>query len=159
MVAKRTRLTAAVALVAAVAIASIVAVAGGSGSGSGRESSMAWSGKVQVIPSSIPTDRILYTKVENTSLEELDLVAKDVRVLDARGREVRSSASFLAAFAHGIYSWSMSGEAGDSERRRLGQIATVKPGQAIPVTVAWSVPKGGEQPVKVDFGPADVALP
>lgn len=157
MVTKRTRLTAAVALLAAIAIASIVTVAGGSGGGGGA--ALAWSGKVRVIDSSIPTDRILYTKLENTSLENLDLVAKDVRVIDARGREVRSSASFLAAFAHGIYSWSMQGEAGESERRRLGQIATVKPGQSVPVTLAWSVPKGGEQPVKVDFGPADVALP
>lgn len=157
MVAKRTRLTAAVALAAAIAIASVVAVAGGSGGGA--EAGLAWSGKVQVIDSTIATDRILYTKLENTSLEDIDLVAKDVKVLDARGREVRSSASFLAAFAHGIYSWSMEGEAGDSERRRLGQIATVKPGQSVPITLAWSVPEGGEQPAKVDFGPADVALP
>ena len=158
MAAKRTRLTAAVALAAAVVIASVVAVAGGSG-GEGGEGSLAWQGKVQVIDSDVKTDRILYTKIENTSLEDVDLVAKEVRALDANGREVQSSTSFLAAFAHGIYPWAQRGEMGEFERRRLGQIATIKPGETAPVTLAWRVPEGGEQPVKVDFGPAEIALP
>lgn len=156
MAQKRTRLTAAVALTAAVVIVSVVAVAGGAGGG---EASLAWKDEVRIIKATVPTDRILYTKIENTSLEDLDLVAKDVAVLDAGGDEVRSSTSFLAAFAHGLYPYAQRKQAGDFERRRLGQIATLKPGQSIPLTLAWTVAKGGDQPVKVDFGPAELVLP
>lgn len=84
----------------------------------------------------------------------------EARVLDAEGREVESSVIFLAAFAHGLLPASEKPDViGDPERRRLGQIATVRPGQAIPVTVSWRVPEGGRQPVRVDFGPAEIKLP
>jgi hypothetical protein len=157
MTSGRTRLTAAVALAVALVIGLVLAVAGGADGGD--ESRLAWKGKVELIDSTIGTDRILYGKVENTSLREIDLDAKAIKVFDAEGREVYSAARFLAAFAHGLYPWSMRDEMGDGEKRRIGEIATLKPGQAIPITLSWRVEKGGEQPVRADFGPAEIAIP
>lgn len=76
----------------------------------------------------------------------------------ARGRLVFGAMRFLAAFAYGIYSWSDPGK-DDFERRRPGEIVTLKPGQAAPVTLSWRVRKGEHQPVRVDFGPDEIAIP
>jgi hypothetical protein len=153
----RVRLVAAVALAAAVAITATVLLTGSSSGDAGR---LAWKGKVQVFDSGIPTDEILYSKVENTSLRDVDLDVEDVKVYGADGRAVRASVRFLAAFAHGLFPWSQKPDPlGDFERRRLGEIATLKPGQAIPITLAWRVPAGGEPPARVDFGPDDLDIP
>jgi hypothetical protein len=153
----RVRLVAAVALAAAVTIAAVVAFTGSS-RGDGGE--LAWKGKVQVFESGIPTDEILYSEVENTSLRDVDLDVEDVKVYGADGKPVRASVRFLAAFAHGIFPWSQKPDPlGDFERRRLGEIATIKPGRSIPVTLAWRVPKGDPRPSRVDFGPADLKIP
>jgi hypothetical protein len=151
----RLRLAVAAALVAAVAVAAIVLLTGGSAAGSG---SVAWTGKVQVFSTAIPTDEVLYAKVRNTSLRDVRLDVVNAKVLNADGKEVRSSTRFLAAFAHGIFSWSQ-GPLTDFERRRLGQIATLKPGQAAPITVAWRVPKGAARPETLDLGQVELKIP
>ena len=153
MTLSRGRLAAIAALVGAVVVA-IALLAGGSD----ESASMAWKGKVQVFESGRPTDKILYAQVANTGLEDLDIRADDVKVFDDEGHEVFSAMRFLAAFAHGIYSWSDPGK-DDFERRRLGEIVTLKPGQAAPVTLSWRVRKGERQPVRVDFGAAEIAIP
>jgi hypothetical protein len=151
----RVRLAAAVALVAALAVAAVVLLTGGASAGSGD---LAWKGKVQVFSTAIPTDEVLYAKIQNTSLRDVDLDVTRARVLDADGEPVRSSTRYLAAFAHGIFSWSQ-GPLSDFEKRRLGQIATLKPGQGAPITVAWRVPKGAPRPVTVDLGPSELRIP
>ena len=45
------------------------------------------------------------------------------------------------------------------ERRRIGKIATIKPGQAVPLTLSWRVPAGGSQPVEVRFDGGTLTLP
>jgi hypothetical protein len=153
----RTRLALAVALVAAAGLAAVLVLANGAEGDDGR---LAWNGTPDLIRASRPTDHILYGQVRNDSLKDVDLSYEDVRVLDAEGREVRSAVRFIAAFAHGLYPWSQRPkELGDFERRRLGEIATIKPGQTAPITLSWRVPEGGARPVKVDFGPAEIALP
>ena len=151
----RVRLVAAVALAAAAVLAGALLLAGSSEGGDGD---LAWK-DVQYLKAGRATDRILYGRLRSTSLEDIKLDVHRVTVLDAEGGKVRSAVVFLPAFAHGIYPWDMRGEASDFERRRLGQIATLKPGQSIPITLSWRVPKGGRQPAKVDFGPAELALP
>jgi hypothetical protein len=156
MLASRARLAAVVAVVAAAAVAVALVFAGGAG---GDDGVLAWKGPVRIFDSGIPTDKILYTQVRNASLQEVDLVAKDVRALDADGDEVFSATRFLAAFAHGIFPYSERRNAGDFERRRLGEIARLKPGESMPVTLSWRVPKGEKAPVRIDFGPAVLDLP
>jgi hypothetical protein len=155
MTAGRTRLAAAVALVAAALLAALL-VAGGA---EGDEAAVGWK-DVQVFDSGVATDRILAGKITNTSLRELELDVEDVRVFDGQGGEVRSAVRYREAFAHGIFPWSQKpDDVGDFERRRLGEVLTLKPGQEAPITLSWRVPPGGEQPVKVDLGPAELALP
>jgi hypothetical protein len=152
----RTRLAVAVALAAAAALAGGLLLAGGAGGDDGR---LAWKGTPALIQAA-KTDRVLYGEVRNDSLKDVDLRYQDVRVLDADGEEVQSAVRFIAAFAHGLYAWSQRPkDPGDFERRRLGEIATIKPGQTAPITLSWRVPAGAEQPVKVDFGKAEIALP
>jgi hypothetical protein len=151
------RLVAAVALAAAVTVAGVVAFTGSS-SGDGGE--LAWKGKVRVFDSGIPTDEILYSEVQNTSLRDVDVDVEDVKVYGADGEPVRASVRFLAAFAHGIFPWSQKPDPlGDFERRRLGEIATIKPGQSVPITLAWRVPKGTPRPTRVDLGPTELPIP
>jgi hypothetical protein len=153
----RLRLAAAAALVAALAVAALVLLTGGA---QGGGEPLAWKGKVQVFDSGVPTDDILYSQVQNASLRDVDLDVEDVRVYDADGHRVRASARFLAAFAHGIFPWSQRPDPlGEFERRRLGEITTLRPGQAMPLTLAWRVPPGGKPPVRVDLGPADLNIP
>jgi hypothetical protein len=157
MTTTRTRLTVAVALAAAAALAGVLVLVRGAG---GDASRLAWKGTPTLVQSSAPTDRILYGELRNDSLENVNLRYRDVRVLDADRHEVQSAVRFIAAFAHGLYPWSLRPkDPGDFERRRLGEIATLKPGQSAPITLSWRVPTGAPQPVTVDFGTIELALP
>ena len=157
MTATRARLAVLVAVVASVAVVGVMLLARGAEGGSGT---LAWKGTPDVMQAGRPTDRVLYGQIRNDSLEKVDLTVDDVRVLDADGHEVQSAVRFLAAFAHGLYPWSQRPDPlGDFERRRMGQIVTLKAGQTAPVTLSWRVPRGGAQPVRVDFGAAEIELP
>jgi hypothetical protein len=148
--APRLRLAALAALAGAAVLAGVLVFTGGADGGTGK---LAWVGKPGVFKSGPPTDRVLTARIENTSLRPLDFVADDVRILDADGDEVRSTAVFLEAFVHGLWSWSQSPpKLTEFERRRLGKIVTIKPGKTAPVALSWRVAEGAEQPVRVDFG-------
>ena len=151
----RLRIVAGVALVAALAVGAVLVLAGGAGGSDQGE--LAWKGEVRVYDSGIPTDKILYTQLQNVSPRDLPLETKDVRLFDEDGEQLKSSTVFLAAFAHGIFPY----DAAESEfeQRRLGKIATLRPGQAVPITMSWRVPPGGKPPVRADFGPAEIAVP
>ena len=154
----RVRLTAAAALAAAALVAGALVLATRAGGDDGA--ALRWAPRTQVFTSDIPTDKILAGRLENTSLREVDLDVEDVVVLDASGRRVQSALRFREAFAHGLYAWSQRPpDVGDFERRRLGEIATIKPGESVPINLSWRVPDGAAPPVRVDFGPATIALP
>lgn len=157
MTTSRVRLAAAAALAAAAVIALTLVLAGGAGGDEGA--AVAWK-DVKVYDSEIETDNVLAGRLENRSLREVDLDVDDVRVLDADGEPVRSSVIFIQAFAHGLYAWSQQPKKlDDFERRRIGQIVTIKPRESAPITLSWRVPKGGEQPASVDLGPVEIDLP
>ena len=153
----RVRLAAAAALFVAVAVTATVLLTGSSSGDSGK---LAWKGEVQVFDSGVPTDEILYSEIENTSLRDVDLDVEDVKVYGADGKPVRASVRFLAAFAHGIFPWSQKPDPlGDFERRRMGEIATLKPGQSVPITLSWRVPEGAPRPVRARLGDAELSIP
>jgi hypothetical protein len=121
---------------------------------------LTWKAKPQMIlVPSLPDDRIVTGRVRNTSLRPVDLAADRIEIVDARGRRLRSSARFLQGFVHGLSSWSEGVPGSKFERTRLGKIATIKPGQDLPLTLSWRVPPGGTQPVEVRFGGGSLALP
>jgi hypothetical protein len=107
----------------------------------------------------LPRDRILTGQLRNASLRPVDLDTERVRILDADGRSLRSTALFSQGFSHGLYPWSMNVKGSKFERRRLGRIATIKPGQAVPLTLSWRVPEGGSEPVEVRFDGGRLSLP
>jgi hypothetical protein len=107
----------------------------------------------------LPRDRILTGELRNASLRAVDLDSERVQILDAEGRSLRATALFAQGFSHGLYPWSMNVKGSKFERRRIGKIATIKPGQAVPLTLSWRVPSGGSEPVRVRFDGGSLDLP
>jgi hypothetical protein len=128
--------------------------------GGAAPTAFAWEGTpLDVEPEpGLPDDHIVSGVLRNTALRAAALEADDLRVLDEDGRPLKTSARFLHNFAHGIYSREMikrDGPPPSEERRRLGEIATVRPGATVPVTISWRG-KGG---ATLDLGGATVPLP
>jgi hypothetical protein len=112
-----------------------------------------------ILVPSLPRDRILTGQLRNASLRAVDLDTGRVRIVDAKGHALRSTARFSQHFSHGLYPWSWHVKGSKFERTRTGKIATIKPGQSVPLTVSWRVPAGGSEPVEVRFDGGSLALP
>ena len=107
----------------------------------------------------LPRDRILTGRVRNASLHAVDLATERVQILDAAGHRLHATALFAQTFSHGLYPWSWHVKGSKFERDRIGRSATIKPGQAVPLTLSWRVPAGGSEPVEVRFDGGSLALP
>ena len=148
-----------------IAAVGVIALAGGGGDGgeaaAGGTVRLSWAEPPLVnTPPMLKRDRVLAGKLRNESLRDVDLVAADVRLLDAEGRPVRSTARFLAAYTHGLYAPAQRPDTPNpNEQKQLGEIVTIKSRQVVPVTLSWRVPAGAERPVTADLGPASLALP
>jgi hypothetical protein len=119
-----------------------------------------WKGKPNLIlVPSMPRDRILTGSVRNASLRPVDLETARAQIVDAAGHRLKATALFAQHFSHGLYPWSMHVKGSKFERRRTGKIATIKPGQAVPLTLSWRVAAGGSEPVEVRFDGGTLALP
>ena len=119
-----------------------------------------WKGKPNLIlVPELPRDRILTGSIRNASLRSVDLESERVQILDAAGRRLPATALFAQHFSHGLYPWSMHVKGSKFERRRLGKIATIKPGQAVPLTLSWRLGSAGAEPVEVRFDGGTLALP
>jgi hypothetical protein len=137
---RRVAFAAGIVAFAVAAIAGILLLAGDDGKKpSGRAGSLIWADEPKLVyPQSLPTDRILYGQVRNDGLRDIRLSSVDLRVVDVRGRALRSDGRFLQAYVHGMYgAFSRDKDIGAYERRRLGIVLTLKPGEAAPLTVAW----------------------
>jgi hypothetical protein len=119
-----------------------------------------WKSKPSLIlVPSLPRDRILTGSIRNASLRPVDLESERVQILDAAGHRLKATALFAQTFSHGLYPWSMHVKGSEFERRRTGKIATIKPGQDVPLTLSWRVASGGSEPVEVRFDGGRLALP
>ncbi len=112
-----------------------------------------------ILVPALPRDRILTGHVRNASLRAVDLAIDRVQVLDAAGHRLKATALFAQHFSHGLYPWSMHVKGSKFERRRIGRIATIKPGQDVPLTLSWRVAADGAEPVEVRFDGGTLALP
>ena len=152
----RRRLVAAL-IAAALAAAAVVALAGPGGAD--RTGPLAWSGHAEVFTHpTLPGDRVLTAKLRNDGLHPLRVDIGDVRLLDSGGREVASTPVFLQTFGKSLWAAGRGPQqVPDTELLRTGRIALLKPGQEVPLTIAWHAADG--DPVRVDYKRGSLGLP
>lgn len=147
---------------AAVLAASAALLVAGCGS-SGTKPGVAWkSDPVVVRQPELPDDTIVSGHIRNRTGHVLKLDARSVRIVDAHGHALRSTARFNTGVTHQLYPPRDAPKEGEPSflRRRLGEVATVRPGGSVPLVVSWRVGPGERAPVKVELGGGvSVALP
>ena len=124
--------------------------------------SASWVGKPVVVHQpELPDDTIVSGRIRNESGDTLELDTEDVRVLDADGHAVQSTARFNTGVTHQLYPPREGPREKDPRflRERLGQAATVKPGATVPLVVSWRLRPGDEPPRRVELGGASIDLP
>ena len=91
-----------------------------------------------ILVPSMPQDRILTGQLRNASLHSVDLDTEQVRILDGKGRALRSTALFSQHFSHGLYPWSWHVKGSKFERARIGKIVDdqARPGGAADALLA-----------------------
>jgi hypothetical protein len=141
-----------------VAIAALASRDGGAGDESGD---LAWAESPRVFtPERLPQDRVLSARLKNDSLRSIRLSVDDLRLEDANGRTVDSTAVFLESFVHGLYPPTRQpAQIPESELRRTGRLAVLEPGASVPLTVAWRRGTGAGAPVRLDYGLGSLPLP
>jgi hypothetical protein len=149
----------AVALLALAALGVAIVLGLSSLGGTDRTGPLAWSGDADVFTHpTLPGDRVLTAKLRNDGLHPLRIDIGDVRLLDGAGREVASTPVFLQAFGKTLWAAGRGPQQEpDTELLRTGRIALLKPGQEVPLTVAWHDADG--KPVRVDYGRGSLGLP
>lgn len=150
----------------AAVVASVLLVAGGAGCGddgsASAPGSVEWVAPPRVFaPQELPDDRVLSGELENTSADEVRLDAERARLVDRTGETVPGTVRFTGSVGHGLYSPRRSPEEDDPEfeRRRLGELAVLAPGQTTPVTLSWRVGGDRPRPVRLEVGGQELALP
>ncbi len=157
---RQPRVAAAGVLAVALAVALVAVLSSGSADGD-RDTGVRWADRPLVVPApGLPRDGIVTGRVRNDSLERLELDAEDLVVVDDRGRRFRTAGRFMAGFAHGLWPPGREVAPGsEGERERLGEIATLEPGETAPLTAAWTRPRGAGRPVRIELGGAELRIP
>lgn len=144
-------------MIRAAALGLLLALAGCGDSPSSSSSIVAWEGKPIVVRQpELPRDTIVSGKISNQGDAALKLDAADVRVVRSDGAAVESGARFAVGVTHSLYPPRDGPREKDPDflRTRLGEIATVKPGDSVPLVVSWRLQPGEAAPVRVDLGAA-----
>jgi hypothetical protein len=107
----------------------------------------------------LPGDRVMRGWIENRSLERRTFTSRTVRLVDARGRDLRrATAAFLATYMHGLYPTDRTpGDLSDFERERTGLLVKLDPGERVPVTLAWRVRDG--VPARIAYPGGTLEIP
>jgi hypothetical protein len=149
----------AVAVLALAALGCAIFLALSSLGGSDRVGPLEWSGKADVFTHpTLPGDRVLTAKLRNDGLHPLRVDIGEVRLLTADGREVASTPVFLQTFGKSLWAAGRGPQqVPDTELLRTGRIALLKPGEEVPLTVAWHAADG--DPARVDYGRGSLSLP
>jgi hypothetical protein len=120
---------------------------------------LGWSGDAEVfVHPTLPEDRVLSATLRNEAGHPVRVDIGDLRLLDASGRHVEAMPVFLETPGKSLWA-AGSGPAlvRDVELQRTGRIAVLRPGEEVPLTVAWHARDG--EPVRVDYGRGWLALP
>lgn len=145
------------------ALASTLLLAGCGGDDPKPRASVEWKGDPVVVrQAELPDDTIVSGRVTNRTGRVLKLDVRDVKIVDGRGRAVRSTARFKSGITHSLHPPRDAPReaAPDFLRRRLGEVASVKPGESTELVLSWRVGPGDDPPVKVKLGGGvSLALP
>ncbi|MCW2990438.1 MAG: hypothetical protein JWM73_1032 [Solirubrobacterales bacterium] len=150
------------ALSTVVAIAVVAAAGcGGSGSGDTAKSGLAWDGTPKVFRAkNLPNDRVVIAKVKNAGTKTLHLVAARLKVRDADGHALVTSAAFATDYAHGLFgALQQPKQLPPAELIRLGKVAYIPAGATVPFYAAWRLTPGAKEPVTIDYGAGTLAVP
>jgi hypothetical protein len=120
---------------------------------------LAWTGKTELFTHpTLPGDRILTGTLRNDGLRPLRVDIGDVRVLGADGMAVPSSPVFLQTFGKTLWGAGRGPQmVPDTELQRTGRIAMLRPGEEVPLTIAWHAKDG--TPSRVDYGDGSLRVP
>jgi hypothetical protein len=148
------------ALRVAVAALAVAFTAAGCGAGTAH-GPLSWSAKPQVFQQrDLPRDRILLGQIHNESKRTLRIVATTLRVRDAKGRVLESSAGFTASYAHGLFgAFQQPSALPVRELLRLGRLVILQPGATSPLFAAWRLSASAREPVTIDYGNGKLAVP
>jgi hypothetical protein len=151
------RLSALLVAVAALAVSFTVAGCGASTA----YGPLSWSAKPQVFQQrDLPSDRILVGQIHNASKRTLRIMATTLRIRDAKGHVLESSAGFIASYAHGLFGAFQQPSAQPvRELLRLGRLVILQPGATSPLFAAWRLPGNAREPVSIDYGNGKLAVP
>jgi hypothetical protein len=146
--------------VAAVALA-LSFTAAGCGGGSAAHGPLSWSARPQVFQQrDLPSDRILLGQIHNMSKRTLRILATTLRIRDAKGHVLESSAGFTASYAHGLFGAFQQPSAQPvRELLRLGRLVILQPGATSPLFAAWRLSANAREPVSIDYGNGTLAVP
>jgi hypothetical protein len=142
------------------AIATVVTV--GCGGGEGDVGGLVWTRAPRVFRApDLPRDRILTGIVRNDSLRTIAVEARDVRVVDAGGDELRSDTTFVRGYLHGLYPPMRPPPGGlpEAERLRVGHAVKLRPGEATRLSVAWRLPNAAARAARIEWGAGSLAVP
>jgi hypothetical protein len=125
----------------------------------GRTGPLAWSGKTELFTHpTLPGDRILTGTLRNDGLHPLRVDIGDVRVLASDGTTVPSNPVFLQTFGKTLWAAGRGPQmVPDTELQRTGRIAMIRPGEEVPITIAWHAKDG--TPTSVDYGDGSLHVP
>ena len=149
----------AAAVLAAAAVAAALLTALSTLGGDHRVGPLDWSGDAEVFTHpTLPEDRVLSATLRNDGVHPLRVDIGDVRLLDADGKVVEAMPVFLETFGKSLWATGRGpAQVPDTELQRTGRIAVLRPGEEVPLTVAWHDRDG--EPVRVDYGRGSLALP
>jgi hypothetical protein len=149
----------AVFLIGLAAIAAVAALVFAGFGSDGRTGPLAWSGKAERFTHpTLPGDRIVTGTLRNDGMHPLRVDIGDVRILASDGTLVDSTPVFLQTFGKTLWAAGRGPKmVPDTELQRTGRIAMLRPGEEVPVTIAWHAKDG--TPVRVDYGDGSLPLP
>jgi hypothetical protein len=102
-------------------------------------------------PATLPRDRILTGRLRNDSVRRVRVELADVRVLARDGSPVAAQPIFLQTFGKSLWPAGRGPDVmPESELRRTGRLAFLRPGEELPITVSWHAAAG--RPAAVDYG-------
>jgi hypothetical protein len=146
-------------LIGLATLAAVAAIAFAGLGSQGRVGPLTWSGKSDLFTHpTLPGDRILTGTLRNDGVHPLRVDLADVRVLASDGTPVPSNPVFLQTFGKTLWAAGRGPQTvPDTELQRTGRIAMLRPGDEVPLTIAWHAKDG--TPIRVDYGDGSLRIP